>query len=512
MQQNASKTGKNFIGVAIMIFLSKLLGFARDVLLAFFYGVGKLNDVYTSVFGISSLLFTSIGTAISSVIIPDLTYYLDKCSREERYRYIYSLLAQVTMLAALISVLGIIGAPALSYLLMGSEWTEQMQGIATTLIRIMMPTLLFVSLTYLAMGILQVHGRFILSSAVSVPFNLLVIITLLLNRNDIILLGVVTALGWLLQFIIQLPVLIREGYHPFRHIDFKNPHTVALFKRLVPILLGNSLIQLSLIIDRSFGLRIGESSASMLYFGGTLFITITSIFIVAISTVVFPRLSRYSLAQNYAGIRRMLSYAFRILLFILLPYILLVVAYHQDILSLIYQHGNFPSEATLPTAKIFLIYSFAVPGYVCQELFNRVFYSLKNFKIPMVVSSACLLLNLGANCLLYETFGLIAIAGSTVLIMWLYAITMGFLIQRKVGGFIRRDYLQFLVELLLPLAALLIVMGLAPLVFSPWGEFTFIFPTMIGGGLYLFVAWKTGLNKIFMINDDDDDDDWEELF
>lgn len=498
---DATKTGKNFIGVVTMIFLAKLLGFARDIVFAFTYGTGLLNDAFQAVFSLPNLLFTSIGTALSSVIIPDLTYYLNQCSKEERQRFIYSLMAQITMLASLLAVVGIMLAPALARLL--APGLEGMESVTIVLVRVMMPTLLFVSLTYMAMGILQVHGRFILSAAVSVPFNVLIIITLLLNRDNIVLLGYITTLGWLLQFLVQLPVLIKEGYRPFRHIDFKNPHTVNMFKQLLPILLGNSLLQLSLIMDRSFGTILDEGTASAMYFGGNLFITITSIFIVAMSTVVFPRLSRYSLERDYPGIRRMLSYAFRILLFILLPYLLLVGAYHQEMVALVYQRGAFSAASTAVTATAFYIYSFAVPGYVCQELFTRVFYSLKRFKIPMAVSVLCLGLNLLANRLLYESCGITGLTLSTTGIMLLYALVMGAMVYREVGPFIQRDFLAFALRLLLPTALLVAVIAAAPRVLPVWGPLTFLLPLLLGGALYVLVAVRMGLWRILLLPEDE---------
>ena len=77
------------------------------------------------------------------------------------------------------------------------------------------------------------------------------------------------------------------------------------------------------------------------------------------------------------------------LLFILLPYLIAAIAYHQEIISLIYERGAFTDQSTLTTSLSFMCYSFAVFGYACQELFNRVYYALKNFHIPMRASLVC---------------------------------------------------------------------------------------------------------------------------
>ena len=114
----------------------------------------------------------------------------------------------------------------------------EVDHIAVLLTRIMMPTLLFVSLTYLTAGVLQVHQYFLVSASISIPFNMLIIGALLWKGNDLVFLGYVTTLGWLLQFLIQLPVLVREKYQWRFKLQWSDPYIRNTFKNLLPILLG----------------------------------------------------------------------------------------------------------------------------------------------------------------------------------------------------------------------------------------------------------------------------------
>ena len=95
-----NRTGKNFLGVAGTIFVAKVLGFIRDIFFAFTFGTTAINDAFQTIFSVPSLLFSSIGTALSSVNIPDLTYYLKKSDPQQRNEYIAALFAQVTLAAA----------------------------------------------------------------------------------------------------------------------------------------------------------------------------------------------------------------------------------------------------------------------------------------------------------------------------------------------------------------------------------------------------------------------------
>ncbi|HRW12062.1 MAG TPA: murein biosynthesis integral membrane protein MurJ [Syntrophomonas sp.] len=491
MEQENTRTGKTFIGVSLMIFISKVFGFARDIVFASVFGTTVLTDLFQVIFSLPSLLFSSIGNALSFVNIPDLTYYLKHGTREERNTYLSNLYAQVALGAALLSLLGIIFAPALTKLI-APGLQEEVTSMALLLTRIMIPTLVFVTLTYITAGVLQVHGYFLLSAAISIPFNFLIIASLLLKGQDLIFLGIVTTLGWFLQFLIQVPVLFKEKYQFSLKIDWHNQHTVNMFKQLLPILMGNSLLQLCLIIDRSFGTHLDEGTAAALGFGSNLFMTITGVFIIALSTVIFPRLSQYCMDSDYRQVRSMLRYGFKILAFILLPYLILVTAYSPDIIALVYERGAFTSNSTHLTATAFLCYSFAVVGYACQEVFNRVFYALKRFKTPMYASLVCLTLHFVLNLLFYRQAGIAGLALSTAVCLLVYALIMGLIVRRVIGPFLGQNFANYSLRLCLPAAGMIATILVCRYLFVSGLLLSFLLPLLASGMVYLLVAWLGG--------------------
>jgi putative peptidoglycan lipid II flippase len=410
-------------------------------------------------------------------------------------------MAQLTLWSTIIAIVGIIFAPAIARII-APGISASAQSIAVVLTRIMMPTLLFVNLTYVTAGILQVHGHFMRSAAISIPFNILIILALLLRGDDIILFSYVTTIGWLLQFLIQLPVLRREQY-PFPRILGKTQEVVATLQKLVPVLLGNSLLQLCLIMDRSFfGTQLGEGSAAALSFGGNLFVTITSVFIVAMTTVVFPRLSRYALERDLAGVRELLAIVFKILLLILVPYLVLVVTYNKEIIALVYERGAFTSQSTQMTAQAFLFYSFAVVGYVGQEIFNRVFYALKKFKVPMQVSLVCLTINVLGNVLLVGPWGLIGLSAATALAMLVYAIIMAVLAHRELGGLSLGQVLPYAARLLIPVLGMVaVIRSFAYLLPGGGWLMGFLVPAALSGIIYLGLAYPLKLLEVFRLRE-----------
>ncbi len=498
MQQEKVKTGKSFINVSIVIFFSKLLGFCRDVYFASVFGTTVLTDIFQIIFSYPSLLFASVGNAISAVNIPDLTHFTKKRTIEERNEYLSSLLTYISLLATILSLLGIILAPYVTRLI-APGLGDDVNHIAITLTKIMMPTLLFVCLTFITAGVLQVHGYFVLSSTISIPFNIIIMLALYFSGNNIYVLGYFTTIGWLMQFLIQVPVLFKEKYRLRFRLSIKDKYINNTLKNLVPILMGNSLLHLCLIIDRGFASHLPEGTAAALGFGSNLFITITSIFIVAMSTVIFPRLSQFCQEASFGMVTKMLTQSFKILLFILIPYLLLVIIYHQEIIALVYQRGAFGDESTSITSIAFLFYSLAVIGYACQELYNRVFYALKNFKTPMFASLTCLLINCGFDAVFFKQYGIMALTLSTSASLLLYAVIMSFLLTNSIGSFLNRDLLKYCTKLLIPISTMIAIIWAGRELLPGDNLLTgLIIPVVFSSSAYLLAAYFCGFHRVFL--------------
>ncbi|MDP4093044.1 MAG: murein biosynthesis integral membrane protein MurJ [Bacillota bacterium] len=491
MEKN--RTGKDFIGVSTIILISKVLGIARTILLASFIGTTLIADAYSQVFNIvPPLLFAAVGMALSSVNIPNMTYYLNERNEQERKRYVSALFTQIAIISAVIAALGIILAPLVTKLILpGTD--KSVMGTAVSLTRLMFPIIIFICLAYIATSILQVHKHFLLSSAISIPFNLIIIAAIVL-KCDILIIGLTTTVGWLLQFLIQIPRLRKDGYYFSLKPDFKNQHIIDIYRKLVPILLGNAALQLCILTDTTLGSNV-EGHISAISYGSTLFMTITSIFIVAMSTVTFPDLSKYCLDKDFEKLRKLLLYIFKVLSFILIPFVIVVIFYNKEIIELFYKRGAFNEKSVLLTAPAFLLYSFCVIGYLFQEVFNRVFYALKKFKIPAMLSLLCIVLNLIIVLVVYKPYGIKGIAGATAVSFTIYAILMYFIAKKELGNFLGKEYVGYILKLLLPAAGMaLIFLVFGHFHFSGWIK-GFLLPLAGGGLVYCVVVYVTGLYK-----------------
>lgn len=492
--ESSRSTGRNFIWVAITIFFAKVLGLLREVLFGRMFGTTAVADAFQTIFGVPQLLFTAIGNALSAINIPYLTGLMKGEHSKERKEYVDNFMAQITLIFGVLSILGVVLSP-LIVRIWGFE--GQARDVVLILCMIMMPCLLFVNLAYFCAGILQTHRYFLLSSLIAIPFNVLIILAIIFRGDNIIFIGAITTAGWFLQFFIQYPQLRRLGYRLWGKISFKSPESRNLYRNLVPVILGYAVLQISLLVDRGFGTFLPEGTASALGYGSNLFLTTSGIFIMAMSIVIFPRLAKYCQQKDFTKIIELLGTIWQTMLFVLLPYMLIIIFFHRDIISIIFERGGgeFNYESTTLTATAFLFYSFAAVGYACQEIFNRVFYAFKRYRVPAIASVVCIVLNVLLTFMVYRTYGIAGISITTAFCMLLYAGILLFFLRKKLGAGMGLSVIFGLVRCMPPLLAMLLVFFVARRVYGD--SMLIALATMAAGGaVYLAVAFAMGFGKI----------------
>jgi putative peptidoglycan lipid II flippase len=183
--------------------------------------------------------------------------------------------------------------------------------------------------------------------------------------------------------------------------------------------------------------------------------------------------------------------------------LVLVIAYNHEIIALVYERGAFTAKSTTMTSAAFLFYSFGVVGYACQEIFNRFYYALKKFRVPMLASMACLVLKVVLDLLLYKTVGIVGISASTAVCLLVYALIMSTLASREIGGLAGSGLLAFALRML---PALLVMLGII-LGFKVLGPGQglisgFLLPLGLSGCAYLGVARLTKIDRVFYLKED----------
>lgn len=487
--------GMAYVMVVLGILIAKGLGFFRDIIFASAFGATTETDMYFQIFGLVNLIFTGIGVALSTLVIKQLNK-TENDTEEKKKAYVSCFITKSSLIIALVTVfLYIFSKPCVRVLLPGLEAADFEKAVR--LMYIMLPSFLFVVVAYIISGVLQNLRIFFITSVMSLPFNCIIIASLFLPDVNIFTVGIVTTIGWFLHIAVLLPSFYKKGYRLLSLKGLK-AKTGGNNREILYIFISNMMFQLCFMIDKAF-VSGEQGAASTINYASNLFITISSVFVVAMSNVVFPSISKNYEEKNIDYVRSLLKYIMTVMFAIFVPFILTVSCFGTNIIALLYERGEFTPDLTYTTAILFAVYTLGAFGYLCQELFNKILYLGSKYSYTVIGTILVVGIKPFINKLMLP-YGEVAIAISTTVLFSLYAITIFAAITKVTGSYLDRELGKNMIKILLAGIAAFVIFILFK-AFSPNlldGKFTFIIPLLLCAIAYCGVLVLSGLAKTIL--------------
>ncbi len=480
-----------YVMVVLGILLAKGLGFLRDIFFASVFGASVYTDMYFQIFGLVNLIFTGIGVALSTLVIKNLNKaeHSTEMAKRGYVSYFVRKTAIISVIAAI--CMAILARPIVNVLLPGLD--VENTALAVKLMYIMLPSFVFVIIAYIISGVLQNNKVFFISSIMSLPFNVVIIGSLFFKNIDITTVSIVTTIGWFLHIVIQLPSFYKKGYRLFASKYEKHQDKKSGGSELLWIFISNMMFQVCFMIDKAF--VTGESgAASTINYASNLFVTIASVFVVAMSNVVFPSISRNYEEGNRDYVKSLVQYMIMVMFAIFVPFILVVSCYGENVIAILYERGEFTRELTSVTANLFAIYTIGVFGYTCQELFNKILYLDSKYSYTVIGTVAVIGLKFILNMLLQDK-GVYAVAISTTVLFTLYAVNIALAMVKVIGKYLDRKLALNIGKILVAgIGAFLVFFlfeRLLPGVSN--GKVSFLVPLSVCGIVYCGVLFVSGI-------------------
>ncbi len=385
--------------VSALTLASRVLGLVRDSVTAAFFGAGFATDAFFVAFRIPNLLRRlvaegSLGSAFLPIFADEQRKSQD-CAREA-----IGAISSVSIITTLvITFLGIAFAEELTLLFApGFAADPSKIALSTSLLRVMLPYIVFVSLLALASSVLNTCGHFAWPAAAQAILNVVIVITVVLFTSYFEI-GIYSfawgfVIGGVVCLLPQLVVLKRLGF-PIRFQDPRRKPVVRAFLRLLfPSLMSSSVYQLMIFINTLLASMLVEGAVSWLYYADRVFQFPLGVFSLAIATAVFPMLSQAAAADNDQSFRENLTLAVDWISFITIPATVGLVLLAQPMIEVLFERGNFTAEHTTFTADALQAFSLGLWAISCQSVFVRAYLAKKNSLYPSVVSVATILLGL----------------------------------------------------------------------------------------------------------------------
>lgn len=395
--------------ISLVTVVSRVLGYVRDQRITLLLGTTLSADAYVLAYRIPNLFRRLVAEgSMTASFIPVFSSYMQENKKEEVWDFANRLFWTLALVAAVISVLGMVFSPAVVQLFSGPNVARDM---AVDLNRIIFPYLFFIALAALAMGILNCFHIFGLPAATPVVLNIATIFfsTAMVwhhFKDAATSLAVGVLVGGVLQFLIQVPMLVQKGMKFTFGISFKHPAIREVARLMLPRLFGIGIGQINLLIDTKFATaaKMPAGSLAALYVADRVMELVLGGYAIAVATAILPMMSHQAAAKDYESLKKTLSFSVRIVAFITIPAALGLMVLREPIIRVLFQHGQFVAASTRLTARALLYYAIGLPALATVKLVVPAFYSTRDTKTPVIVASISLVINIVLNILFLQVF------------------------------------------------------------------------------------------------------------
>jgi putative peptidoglycan lipid II flippase len=437
------QAAKSTMIIIIFTIGSKFLGFFRETLIASRFGSGMATDTYFVATSAIGLLTGLISRSISTTFVPVLSEIEAKEGKEGKISHTNNMINIVAFLSLALIVLGITVAPILVRLLAKGFRGEQ-YNLAIKLTRIGFPGLLFSGIIGALTGFLYSEQRHYSSAALGFPLNFVYIIFLIFlsGRFGITGLMVTTVIAAIPQFLIQLPEAKKAGYKYRFVFDLKDKYITKVLYLSIPVFIAVAISDLNVIIDRTIASDLIIGSISALSYSNRIKNLVSTIFISAIVTVIFPLLSKESNRDNIPGMKKIMAYSINIILLITIPSTVGLIVLATPIVKAVFQRGQFDEVATLMTSKALVFYSLGLVSTGLRTLLTRVYYSLQDTKTPLINGIISLGFNIIFNLILVRYMAHAGLALATSIALTVTVIFMFYKLKRTIGSLGTVSYIK----------------------------------------------------------------------
>ena len=385
--------------VSLMTFLSRMMGFARDMLLAYFFGATASVDAFYVAFRIPNFMRRLFAEgAFSQAFVPVLTEYQQTHSPEDVRTFIARVSGHLGAVLSLITVIGILAAPVIIFIFApGFGEDSERTLLATQMLQITFPYLMFISLTAMAGAVLNSYGYFGIPAFTPVFLNICMILAACYLSPHFA--HPVVGLAWgvffagVVQLLFQIPFLFRRGLLIRPRLYFGDDGVRKVMKLMVPALFGVSIAQLNLMVDSIFASFLPVGSVTWLYFTDRLTDFPLGVFGVAIATVILPHLSRRFVEVNPEKFSHELDWGLRLILLIAVPAGLGLILFSLPMLATAFGYGKFIAFDVTQTQKSLMTLSLGLPAFMMIKVLASGFYAQQDIKTPVKIGAFAMLVN-----------------------------------------------------------------------------------------------------------------------
>lgn len=464
--------------------ISRLLGYLRDVTIAWTLGAGYMSDAFFVAFKLPNYLRRLFAEgAFNSAFVPMYAKMQVGEGKEKARQFSSEAMSFLIMVLLAVTALFMIFMPELMCVLApGFSKDPQKFALTVTLTRITMPYIIFISLVSLLGGVLNSSDKFAAVAATPILMNLcLLIIPLFIggitpSGAHALAISVMTSgvvqwlwLVWACHKLGALPRLVR----PRLTNDVR-----TLLAVIAPVALGAGVAQINLFIDTIIA-SFFNSGVSYIYYADRINELPLAVIGIAVGTALLPLLSRLIREGKLEEASKSQNRAMELTLFLSLPAAVALLVIAEPVITVMFQRGAFNAADTVATYHTLMALALGLPAFILAKTVSPAFYAHQDTKTPFKIAMICVGVNLFFNLALMSSLKYVGMALATSIAGWVNVVLMLVVLKK-------RGWLVFDRTLPLHVGKILVCSAAMALALVP--AQAMVMPYMIGHELVRFVA------------------------
>ena len=492
-------------------FISRVLGYLRDILIAIFLGASIFADAFFVAFRIPNTfrrLFAE-GT-FNAAFIP--SYISAKTeSKSEGKKFSDDVLNLLIFILLIIILIVEIFTPFLVYLIAPGFYSDGIKfNLAVEFTRITFPFLLFVSLSSFFSGILNANNKFAAAAAAPIILNIVLIISIFISHHYDLSYAKQLSYGVVLAGVIQLVFLIfitKKYYKPNIKFNLKIGKKVNFFfKKLLPSIFSSGVTQINILVGTIIA-SFEASAVSYLYYADRIYQINLAIAGIAVGTVSLPVLSAAFKQKNISKISNIQNKSIELSLLLSVPASLGLIFASKEIVSALFGYGSFTVENTNMTALALKFFGYGVPAFALIKILSNFFFARNNTKTPFYISSLIVFLNIFISLFFFKTVGFIIIPIATSVSTWVGVLVYIYLLNKHKILELKTYLLKNIIKIILNSILMSIILGLMLNNFAEYLDYSnklksiyLILLVSFVAAFYLISCYLTNLLKVKKFN------------
>jgi putative peptidoglycan lipid II flippase len=428
------------------------MGLVRDRAFAHYFGTSDAAGAFRAAFRIPNFLQNLFGEGVlSASFIPVYARLNAEQRHKEASQLAEAIFALLFLVTTILVVAGIFAAPWLIDLI-APGFHGETRLLTIRLVQVLFPGAALLVFSAWCLGILNSHRKFFLSYAAPVVWNIAMITTLLWGGRHhtesrlAVLLAIGSVIGSALQFVVQLPTVLRFLWPLRLHLHFANEHVRTVSRNFVPVFFSRGVVQISAYVDAWLGSFLGPAAVAALGYAQTLYTLPVSLFGMAVSAAELPAMSSAlgSAVEVAETLRTRLRQGLQQIAFFVIPSAVGFVLLGDVIVATIYRSGHFQHADVIFVWAVLAGSSIGLLASTSGRLYSSAFYALRDTRTPLnfAVLRVALTLGLGYLCALplprllgldqrWGTAGLTASAGVAG---WLEFLLLRHALHKRIGA------------------------------------------------------------------------------